>query len=121
MGTDAKDGYPVNLETQAVNKTMYDLNVRLANAALTGLRRSSHGRATPPRTYHTRPERYPREDTHHAARIAHVLASAAYELAHALESASFPEAGHAKTHNPLRRLREKNTHTTISKERMMER
>ena len=121
MGIDAKDGYPVNLEARAVNKTMYDLNVRLANAALTELRRSSHGRTTPPRTYHARPERYPREEALHAARITHVLASAAYEFAHALESASFPETSHVKTHNSLRRLRERNTHTAISKERMMER
>jgi len=115
-------GLSDSLEARAVNKTMYDLNVRLANAALTGLRRSSHERAaTPPRTYHAQPERYPREESLHAERIAHVLASAAYEFARALESASFPETSHEKTRNPLRRLRERNTHTAISKERMMER
>ena len=122
MGIDAKDGYPVNLETRAVNKTMYDLNIRLANAALTGLRRSSHERATtPPRTYHARPDRYPREEALHAARIAHVLASAAYEFAHALESASFPKASHAKTPSLRQRLRKKSTHTAISETRPLSR
>jgi len=122
MGTDAKDGYPVNLEARAVNKTMYDLNVRLANAALTGLRRSSHERAaTPPRTYHARPDRYPREEALHAERIARMLASFAYEFAHALESASFPKASHVKTHSLRQRVRKKSTHTAISETRTFSR